>query len=200
MSALRFLNDVAKPWDELNSLLGERLALQPDLSDVTRLAGALAVAIRHQVDAAGLKDVEVNTESLEHRVISDTADFWKHGSLRNPGRNNHFSTEAFFEYDPDKGFSFIRNALFVEHSSLGKRDFLQTSLTAIRYWINKRGLSTTWQSVVRENAEEFHPEAFLNFDSGRCISMDRVRLGFFSRATNGSLERVNPPEGRFAVY
>jgi hypothetical protein len=53
MSALRFLNDVVKPWDELNALLAKRLALQPDLSDVTRLAGSLAVAIRHQVDTVG---------------------------------------------------------------------------------------------------------------------------------------------------
>jgi len=63
MSAHRFLNDIVKPWDELNKLLGERLALQPDLSDVTRLAGALAVAIRHQVDVADLKDFQVNAES-----------------------------------------------------------------------------------------------------------------------------------------
>lgn len=200
MSDLRFLNDIAKPWDELNALLGERLALQPDLSDVTRLAGALAVAIRHQVDVAGLKDAEVNAESLEHRVISDTADFWKHGSLRKAERNNRFSTEAFFEYAPERGFSFIRNALFVEHASLGKHDFLHASLGAIRYWINKRKLSITWQGVILENQEEFHPEAFLHFESGKCISMDQVRLGFFSRGASGSLERVDPPEVRFAVY
>jgi len=200
MSALRFLNDVVKPWDELNVLLSERLALQPELSDVTRLAGALAVAIRHQVDVAGLKDQVVNVESSGHRVISDTADFWKHGSLRNAARNSHFSTESFFEYIPDKGFSFLKNVLFVEHASLGKRDFLEISLEAIRYWINKRGLNVTWQGVVRENHPEFHPEAFLRFESGKCISMDQVRLRFFSRGAAGALVPVDPPEVRFAVY
>lgn len=200
MPALRFLNDLVKPWDELNALLGERLALQPDLSDVTRLAGALAVAIRHQVDATDFKDTEVNTESLEHRIISDTADFWKHGSLRNANRNNRFSNEAFFEYMPNKGFSFIRNALFVEHTALGKHDFLHTSLAAINYWIRKRPLNITWQGVVREHPEQFHPEAFLRFESEKCISMNQVRLGFFSRGTDGSLERVDPPEVRFVVY
>lgn len=142
MSDLRFLNDVAKPWDELNILLTERLALQPDLSDITRLAGSLAVAIRHQVDAAGISDTEANRESNEHRIISDTADFWKHGPLGKAERNNKFSTESFFEYAPGKGFSFIRNALFVEHSTLGKHDFLVTSLAAIQYWIRKRRIST----------------------------------------------------------
>ena len=101
---------------------------------------------------------------------------------------------------PDKGFSFIRNALLVEHLSLGKHDFLHASLAAIHYWINKRGLSITWQGVVRENPEEFHPEAFLNIETGKCISMNQVRLGFFSRGADGSLERVDPPEVRFAVY
>lgn len=200
MPTLRFLNDIVKPWDELNALLAKRLALQPDLSDVTRLAGSLAVAIRHQVDILGLKDSEVNAECFEHRVISDTADFWKHGLLRKPERNNRFSTESFFEYEGGKGFSFLRNALFVEHASLGKHDFLQASMSAIYYWISKRGFSLTWQGSVRENPAEFYEEAFLNFESEKCISVNQVRLGFFSRRSNGSLERIDPPEVRFAVY
>lgn len=200
MSVLRFLNDVVKPWDELNALLAKRLALQPDLSDVTRLAGSLAVAIRHQVDTIGLKDSEVNKECFQHRIISDTADFWKHGSLWDQNRNNRFSTEAFFEYENGKGFSFLRNALFVEHISLGKHDFLSTSLAAIYYWNNKQGFNIAWQGCVHENPTEFHEEAFLNFESEKCISMSQVRLGFFSRKTNGLLERIDPPGGRFVVY
>lgn len=200
MSVLRFLNDIVKPWDELNALLAKRLALQPDLSDVTRLAGSLAVAIRHQADTIGLKNSEVNKECFQHRIISDTADFWKHGSLWNQDRNNRFSTEAFFEYENGKGFSFLRNALLVEHTSLGKHDFLSTSLAAIYYWNNKQGFNIAWQGSVHENPTEFHEEAFLNFESEKCISMSQVRLGFFSRKTNGLLERIDPPGGRFVVY
>lgn len=200
MSDLRFLNNIAKPWDELNALLAERIALQPDLSDVTRLAGSLAVSIRHQVDAAGLKDQVANSESLEHRIIADTADYWKHGPLRNSDRNNQLSTEAFFEYEAGKGFSFIRNALFVEHASLGKHDFLVTSLAAIRFWIKRRQIATTWSGTVKENMPEFHPTAFLTFDPNRCISMKQTRLGFFSRRSNGSWARIDPPKVRFEVY
>jgi len=200
MSALRFLNDIVKPWDELNTLLAKRLALQPDLSDVTRLAGSLAVAIRHQGETIGLKDRVVNAESFEHRFISDTADCWKHRLLRKPYRNNRLSTEALFEYENGKGFSFLRNALFVEHASLGKQDFMSTSLAAIYYWINKQGFDIAWHGSVRETSIEFHEEAFLYFDSEKCISMSQVRLGFFSRKTNGSLERIDPPEVRFVIY
>ena len=56
MNPQRFVNDVVKPWDELNVLLSQRYAFQPDLSDVTRLAGTLAVAIKHQADLAGYAD------------------------------------------------------------------------------------------------------------------------------------------------
>lgn len=200
MSALRFLNDIAKPWDELNALLAERLALQPEVSDVTRLAGSLAVSIRHQVDAAGIEDIVVNAECLEHRIISDIADYWKHGPLKNPGRNNSLSTEAFFEYSPGKGFSFIRNALFVEHATLGRHDFLVTSLAAIKYWIKRRVIATDWSGSVRENPQDFYRTAFLKFDPLRCISMDKTRLGFFLKQTDGSWTRVDPPEVLFEVH
>lgn len=198
--SLRFLNDITKPWDELNVLLAERLALQPDLSDVTRLAGALAVAIRHQVDAMGMKDAVVNAESIEHRIISDTADFWKHGSLRDTTRNNSFSTEAFFEYKPESGFSFIRNALIIDHASFGQHDFLHTSLAAIKYWIRKSGISTTWQGSIQENTTDFHPAAILKFDPSKCISMDQVRVGFFSKGKDGVWTKIDPPEVKFEVY
>lgn len=200
MPALRFLNDIVKPWDDLNALLVQRLALQPDLSDATRLAGALAVAIRHQVDVVGLKNSEVNAECLEHRIICDVGDFYKHGSLRDCGRNNAFSTESHFLYGPGNGFSFLRNVLFVEHLTLGKHDFLHTALAAINYWINKRELSLNWQGEVHESPTEFHEEAFLNFDSEKCISMSQVRLGFFLKGEDGVLQRVDPPEFRFIVY
>lgn len=45
---LRLINDVVKPWEELNALLVQRFAFQPDLSDVTHLASALAVSIKHE--------------------------------------------------------------------------------------------------------------------------------------------------------
>lgn len=199
MIALRFLNNIAKPWEELNVLLAERLALQPDLSDITRIAGSLAVAIRHQVDTAEISDTQANEESNEHRIISDTADFWKHGPLRKPERNNKLSTESLFEYDSEKGFSFIRNALYIEHSTLGQHDFLVTSLAAIRYWIQKREISTNWLGLVKENAPEFHSIAFLNFDPKRCISMNQTRLKFFSKRVDGFWESVNPSEVRFEI-
>ena len=50
---IRFLTYLVKPWDELNLLLSQRFAFQPDMSDVTRLAGSLAIATKHQAEVAG---------------------------------------------------------------------------------------------------------------------------------------------------
>lgn len=199
MATSRFINDIIKPWDELSVLLSKPLALQPNLSDVTRLAGGLAVSIRHQAERAEVNQSIANDECVEHRIISDTADFWKHGPLRDPSRNNDFSAEAFFEYDARRGFSFIRNALFVEHTTLGKHDFLQTTRSAIFYWMKKRVIQADWKGKIQQNPEEFHDVAILYFGMGRNIELSQVRLGFFSKTEGSRLERVNPPEVRFAV-
>lgn len=199
MATPRFINDIVKPWDELSILLSKPLALQPNLSDVTRLAGGLAVAVRHEAERAEVSQAIANDECIEHRIISDTADFWKHGPLRDSARDNDFSAEAFFEYEARKGFSFMRNALFVEHATLGKHDFLQTSKSTINYWIRKRTILTDWKGKIHQNPEEFHPVAFLYFEAERNIELSQVRLGFFSKTVDGGLERVNPPEVRFAL-
>lgn len=200
MPSFRFLNEIVKPWDELNALLSRRLALQPNLSDVTRLAGSLAVAIRHQVDVVGIKDTEANAECIEHRIVCDVSDFYKHGPLRDPRRNNSFSTEAHFLYKLGNEFSFLRNVLYAEHATFGKQDFLHSALVAINYWIHKRALSLNWNGEVLENPIEFHDEAFLYFESKKCITMNQVRLAFFLKGDDGSLRKVDPPEVRFAIY
>ena len=67
----RFVNDVVKAWDELNALLSQRYAFQPDVSDVTRLAGALAVAVKHQADLAGHTDRSaIDAASLDNKPSS----------------------------------------------------------------------------------------------------------------------------------
>src|SRR5262245_55800002 len=103
---LRLINDVVKPWEELNALLVQRFAFQPDLSDVTRFASALAVSIKHQVDLRGLSRSAVDSASSENRVMSDVADAAKHGQLRDPSRNNQLYVASCFEFARNRGFRF----------------------------------------------------------------------------------------------
>jgi hypothetical protein len=196
----RFLNDIIKPWDELNHLLAQRYAFQPEVSNVTRLAGGLAVAIRHQVDFAGWTNNNANMASFEHRLITDAADFWKHGNLTKIERNNELTTSALFEYSPDKGFCFLRNGLFIEHATLGEHDFMETTFGAINFWIKTRGLSIIWSGQVETAEPKFHQTAFLKFDSRYCISMSSIRTRFFVRNEAGTLVPTEPPEIRIEVF
>jgi len=197
----RFINDVVKPWDELNALLSCRYAFQPDLSDVSRMAGALAIAIKHQADLAGCKDrAPIDSASVENSLMSDVGDFWKHGNLRDSGRNNSLVVVAMFEHAPDRGFRFLRNGLFIEHATLGKRDFMHAALAAIRYWIEAYGFSLSWAGEVVEGPAEFHPTAFLYFDPKYCISMSNTRFQFLARLPTGELVPTDPADVRVEIY
>ena len=197
----RFVNDVVKPWDELNALLSQRYAFQPDLSDVTRLAGALAVAIKHQADVAGYADRSaIDAASLDNKLMSDVGDFWKHGPLRDSRRDNSLSVSAMFEYSPDWGFRFLRNGLFIQHATLGDHDFMHTSLAAIRYWLTTQRIGLSWSGAVAEGPAEFHPTAFLHYDPKYCISMSSTRFRFFARSGDGDLVPTDPPEVRIEIY
>jgi hypothetical protein len=197
----RFANDVVKPWDELNALLSERYAFQPDLSDVTRSAGALAVTIKHQADLAGCADRSViDAASLDNKLMSDVGDFWKHGRLRDSGRHNSLFVCAMFEYDPGRGFRFLRNALFIQHATLAEHDFMHTSLAAIRYWLTTKRIGLRWSGVVAEGPAEFYPTAFLHYDPKYCISMSSTRLRFFARSRGGYLVPTDPPKVRVEIY
>ena len=196
----RFLTYLVKPWDELNLLLVQRFAFQPDMSDVTRLAGSLAVAVKHQAEVAGLSRAIVDAESLENGVMSDVADAWKHGKLRDTSRDNSLAVGAQFECNSDNKFRFLRNVVTVHHASLGKLDFMAMSREAISYWIRKLKLPINWTPVLAEGPAEFHEEAFLYFNPKYQISMSATNLQVIRRGANGDLVPYDPPEVRFAVY
>ncbi len=198
--ALRFRTYLVKPWDELNLLLSQRFAFQPEMSDVTRLAGALAVAIKHEAEKAKLSRTLVDGESLDNQVMSDVADAWKHGNLANAARNNHLTVGAQFECSPDNKFRFLRNVVTVHHASLGTLDFMMTAGEAISYWIRKLKLAINWSPTLAEGLREFHEEAFLYFNPKYQISMSATNLQIVRRSANGDLVPYDTPELRFAVY
>ncbi|HLQ25548.1 MAG TPA: hypothetical protein VK138_06640 [Acidiferrobacterales bacterium] len=197
---IRFLTYLVKPWDELNLLLSQRFAFQPEMSDVTRLAGSLAVAIKHQAEIAALNRNLVDTESLENRIMSDVADAWKHGKLKDSSRDNHLIVGAQFEYRSDNQFRFLRNVVTVDHASLGKRDFMLASQEAILYWIQKLQLPINWVPSLAEGPADFHDVAFLYFNPKYQISMQATNLQIVLRHTNGDLIPYDPPEVKFAVH
>lgn len=197
---LRLINDVIKPWEELNALLVQRFAFQPDLSDVTRLASALAVSIKHQADLRGVPRNAVDNASDENCLMSDVADAAKHGQLRDTSRNNKLYVASCFEYAADRGFRFIRNSVTIAHAGSGEKDFMATALAAAQYWMNQLAFSLNRTLAVGEGPDEFFPTAYLFFNPKYCINMAQTRLKFFEKLTDGRYRPVDPPEVKFEVF
>ncbi|MEZ8026118.1 hypothetical protein [Enterovibrio norvegicus] len=200
MNLNRFINDIIKPWDELNSLLAHQYAFQPDLSDITRLAGNIAVSIRHQVDFAELNDKQANKLSLAHQVICDAGDYWKHGSLRKEERNCPITVAAAFEYTENGKFRFLRNIVTLTHKSLGESDFLETSAIAAKFWISQHGFNIEWSGTPTCAPQKFEQAARLKFDPRYCINMSSTQIKFFKKVGGGQFIPFDPPEVRFELY
>lgn len=197
---IQLLTNVVKPWDELNALLAERLAFQPEISDVTRLVGALAVALKHQPEAANIDPSQVHCESIENKIIADIGDTWKHGALRDPTRRCEITVGARFECNAESKFRFLRNVVTVRHASQGDVDFMETARAAIIYWITKMRLGVNWQPQIAEGPTEFFEEAFLFFDPRYQIQISAIELQIVRRTEDGTVEPYDAHEIRFAVY
>lgn len=194
------MNDIIKPWDELNELLVQRYAFQPDLSDVTRLASSLAVAIKHYAEHASVHRKIVDTESVDNKLMSDVADAAKHGKLANSSRDNRLYVAALFEVNNDNQFRFIRNAIYINHASKGEIDFMIVALRAIKYWIYHVGIKINWQGVIKEAQNKFYPTAFLYYNPKYCIKMSQTSLNFFKRREDNTFQAYDPPEVRLEIY
>lgn len=196
---LRLINDVVKPWEELNALLAQRFAFQPDLSDVTRLASTLAVSIKHQADLRGMSRSSVDSASDANRLMSDVADTAKHGQLWDSSRNNSLHVASCFEYGADRGFRFIRNSVSIAHATSGEVDFMATALAASQYWMDILGFTLNRKLSVAEAANEFFPTAYLYFNPKYCVNMKQTQLKFFEKR-DGNYFPMDPPQVMFEVF
>ena len=199
MTPIRFANDILKPWDELNSLLCQQYAFQPDVSDISRMAGNIAVSIRHQIDFSELSDHEANKLSRAHQVIADSGDFWKHGKLRKEARNSPISVAAAFEYRSDEKYRFLRNIVSISHHSLGEYDFMVISAEAAKFWMSQRCFYIAWNGVPSIASAVYEDTARLKFDPKQCINLSCIQVKFFSKTEDGFLIPLNPPCVRFEV-
>ena len=195
-----FLTYIVKPWDELNVLLSKPFAFQPGVSDVIRLASDLAVRIRHQAEAASLDEKAVWAESTENKIISDVADAWKHGKLRDSSRDNELFVASQFECNAENKFRFLRNIITVKHTTFGEIDFMAICREAICYWIHKLELPINWNGQIAEGPPRFEDVACLYFNPKYQIKMNTTRIKCVRRNPDGMLEPYDCPEVRLAVH
>ena len=197
----QFLNDAVKPWDELNVLLAKPFAYQPEISDVTRMANSIAVAIKHQSEHWGSTRLQVDNESLANSLMSDVADGWKHGGqkLRDHTRHNRMEVVSRFEVDEANRFRFVRNRILIAHASLGNVDFMVYARDAMRYWFQKMDVAIEWGGQLLSGPLLFHENATVFYDSRQQIGMDSVRIEMVRRSANGAFQLIDVESIKFVL-
>lgn len=198
---MHFVNDAVKPWDELNRLLAKPFAYHPEYSDITRLANAIAVAIKHTAEASGAGRNATDKESPDNRVMSDVADAWKHGSnkLKDATRKNEMHVSSRFEFDEKNEMRFVRNRVVIEHATLGSIDFMISSRNALRYWLAKNNIQLAWSGALLEGPMLFTRNAIVYYDPTQQLDMRSVRLETVQRGVDGLLYFADCPDVTFAM-
>lgn len=188
---LKFLNDILKPWDELNNLLMNPYCVSPELSDITRHAESIAISLSHFAENSGLcKRKETSDDLLENTILIDIADMGKHGHLRDQNRENNLVVFSMFECSDNNQFRFLRNVINIHHNTYEKNDFMEISLIAIRYWMEKLAL-VLHREILYSNGE-FNEKAILIFNPQYCIQIKNTKYLFVKEGENGRYVPFDP--------
>lgn len=192
----KFVNDILKPWDELNELLSQPYCVEPGLSTFTKMATDIATSISHFAENSGIETREkVGQSCLSNQIMIDISDMSKHGKLRKTDRENKINVSSVFEYIEPSKFKFLRNKINIEHNKYGKYDFMETSLNAILYWTTKLGIDIKRELIIKSNVES--NKATLIFNPNFCIHAEKSTYNFKKKNSSGELVDFDPP--RFYV-
>ena|SRR5258708_4759438 len=188
---IKFLNDIIKPWHELNDLLSKPYAYEPGLNDATRMAGNLAITIKHQCDHEKAERQKIDNESASNRIMSDVADMIKHHELGDKKRENGLSLSSMFECSGDR-FKFLRTRITVKYTNGNEFDFVVEAINAMNFWANRNGWALPKQLEIKFCEEGFKNKAVLSYESSKSIYMQSVQINFFQRNATGVLEPHDP--------
>lgn len=154
--ALKFVSEIAKPWELLNHGLSKPLAVSPTINDFITQATGLAVAIKHFPESTnGIKAKALLSESTEYEIISDLADSLKHGTLGKPERQCSLSISSMYERNDEAKFRFIRNRITITHNTYGKKDFILCSMASALFVSQRTMLPIRWNPTVLNNGGDF---------------------------------------------
>lgn len=198
---IKFINDILKPWDELNDLLTKPYAYEPELNDVTRMAGNIAIALKHQRDLEKESRETIDPISPENKIMSDVADMVKHHGLRDKTRENKLYTAASFEcFEQENKFKFLRTTIYIEYVDGRKFDFIIESAKAINFWINHLSLNISKQRTIKLCNEDFKDKAILHYNPSKCVHMKSTRIETYRKNNKGDLELFDPKNVNLVLY
>ena len=199
---IQFINDVLKPWDELNDLLAKPYVYEPGINDIVRMTGNLAIVLKHQCDLVKGNRSNINKLSPENAIMSDVADMVKHRKLNNKERENDFHAIATFEYFEDENenkIKFLRTISCVEYRDKRKFDFILESAKALNFWIDHLKLRVSQNRVIKTCDSDFHNEVILYYNPSKCIRMKSTRIQVYKKDENGNLRPCSPKNVKIGI-
>ena len=188
----KLLNDILKPWDELNERLSMPYCVEPELSSITKMATDIATSISHFGENSKTeKREDTGKNCSSNQLMIDIADMSKHGTLRNTNRENKINVVSSFEYIDLSNYIFLRNKIIIEHNTYGESDFMEKSLNAILYWASKLTLNIKRELTIKNNTQS--EKATLTFNPKYCIHAEKATYNFQKRNESGILVDFDPP-------
>ena len=190
--SLRFVSELVKPWEMLNTELGGAYSINPEINDFVTRANSLAVSIKHFPESSKqVKPEALIPESRSYEIMSDLADSSKHGELRRPARKCTVRVASMFERNKDAKVRFLRNVITISHNAYGRIDFMQCSLESALFISQKLGLNTSWTPKIRSNAGPFTDEIRVHASSKQQVVWTGMELHLVQLNDHGEYEHVD---------
>jgi hypothetical protein len=182
---LSFLNDIIKPWEELNKELSRHCSVSPQYSSLSNKAHSLAISLKHISESnGGPKSDKLNKLSENYYIISDLADTKKHGERNDPKRTCTITSASRYErkFDEVVLLRFLRNTITIKHENLGKRDFMECSKDCALFLSEHLKIEHTWTPKVYDNNAEF---------SNKVVTHATIDNGEIWRGMNWEIVEIN---------
>lgn len=201
MKHRRLINNLVKPWEELNILLSKPFALQPEECDYLVKVEALCVAVSHYPEHLGMIRKNVDNASEANKKITDIADASKHKKLSSDSRNNYLRISCDFEFrennanEDNTEFRFLRNTVTAYHNTYGELDVMLVLRDAIRYLLSLENVEIPKFGNIMEGLGDFLPKVYLEYDGSLGVVMNDFQVRFMTINTKGVHMLGDPPNG-----
>jgi len=190
--ALKFISEIAKPWETLNQDLSKPFSMNPEINDFITKAIGLAVSIKHFPESTQkMKPETLVPESLDYSIISDLADSLKHGELRKPQRECKLTVASMFERNSDAKVRFLRSRISITHNTHGKIDFMQCAMNSAIFVMQKTGINTDWSPKIFNNQGEFSDEIKIHVSKANQIAWTGMALEIVQLNDRNEYENVD---------
>lgn len=190
--ALKFVNDIIKPWEALNIELRQPYSVNPQISDFTSRANSLAVSVKHLPEySQKIVAKALIPDSRSYEIISDLADTSKHGELRSSGRECALSVGSMFERNDKGKVRFLRNVINIQHNTFGQVDFMTCLMEAAIFIAQKLDIRSSWTPHILNNGGDFSNKIKVHASKTNQVLWTGMQLQFVKMSADGKYEPVD---------